>query len=405
MTDCPQRDERLGWLNDLTVRLEEAIYNFELPQLLRKVEQDIADAQGPGGAIKDVAPFSISHFGNDPADPVCSSFLLLPYLMYLHWADKKIIERHYEAVRGWTLYLHKNSSDGLVDFGYYGDWASPIIYCQEESPVSAITPPAYMSAGFQCLNLKLMGFFASLLGKTQDQQMFGELAQTAVAAFNAKYLDRQKGSYCTGSQACNSFALWLEIVPPEIVPRVAANLAQDVIAKDYHLSTGNICTKYLPEMLAEHGYGDVALKLICQRTYPSWGYMLEHGATTVWERWERETKGGMNSHNHPMNATIGSWFYKYLAGILPDPVRPGFERFFLKPYFLEGIDWVKCRLQTLYGLIEVRWERTAAGIALYAVVPSNSAAQVILPEGYVAEDDQALQLMSGRYRLEIKKLK
>ena len=146
------------------------------------------------------------------------------------------------------------------------------------------------------------------------------------------------GGYGSNNQACNSFALFLGLANQEQVPRVVENLVNDVKAHDYHLTTGNLCTKYLLEVLTEHGHIETAYRIATQETYPSWGYMLANGATTLWERWEYATGGSMNSHNHPMLGSVDSWMYKYLAGIIPDDQHPGFAGFTIRPYIPEDLE-------------------------------------------------------------------
>jgi alpha-L-rhamnosidase len=187
----------------------------------------------------------------------------------------------------------------------------------------------------------------------------------------------------TDSQAAYAFALYLDIIPKEDVDAVVQKLVDAIVREDYHLTTGNICTKYIFEVLTDHGRGDIALKLATQYSYPSWGYMIAHGATTIWERWEHIVAGelcGMASHNHPMYGTISAWFYKYLAGMLVDQEKPGFRGMILKPYFLEGMDYARASQQTPLGQASFGWEKVPGNaIMLTLKVPFNSQAQLCLP--------------------------
>ena len=158
------------------------------------------------------------------------------------------------------------------------------------------------------------------------------------------------------------------------------NLVADIEAHDYHLTTGNLCTKYLLEVLSDMGRADVAFRLAAQETYPSWGYMLENGATTLWERWEKMTGGGMNSHNHPMLGSVGSWFYKYLGGITIDPAGPGFAVFNIRPCAVDGLTYVRASLNTPHGRIMVAWERQNEVFTLKVTVPAGSQARVGIPK-------------------------
>ncbi|MDR1061923.1 MAG: glycoside hydrolase family 78 protein [Clostridiales bacterium] len=435
-TDCPQRDERLGWLNDMTVRAEEAMYNFDMDRLYAKWLDDISDTQGPLGAIADIAPAS-RLYGRRPADPVCSCFVLLPWLMYVHYGDRSAIEKHFSGLLAWNRYLELNSEGGIVDYTSYGDWASPLGESVTDSigagAVSATTPGKLMSTGYYCLNCALLGKMAALLGLDADAAELGAKARKSAEALNAKYFSRELGCYASGSQAAQAFPLYLDIasgqghwheqgqgqergrgreqgrghwheqgqergqeqgqgqgqergqgvgiVPPQARPGVLRRLVEDVEARGVHLATGNQCTKYLVEVLTDCGHGDLALALAAQTSYPSWGFMLENGATTIWERWEDIRSGPlceMASRNHPMNAAIGAWFYSRLAGIRPCEDAPGFERFRLSPCLPEGLDHAGASLDTVRGLILSSWRRTEAGVDMDVEIPFGAEAEIEL---------------------------
>jgi len=148
---------------------------------------------------------------------------------------------------------------------------------------------------------------------------------------------------------------------------------------NYHLTTGNLCTKYLLETLTEHGYPEVAYKIATQVTYPSWGFMLANGATTLWERWENKTGGSMNSHNHPMMGSVGSWFYKYVLGILPDIDHPGFQKFTIHPYIFNDLDFAEGEFNSVKGIIKSSWKKENGSISLQVTIPGNSTATVYVP--------------------------
>lgn len=377
-TDCPQRDERLGWLNDATVRTEAAIYNFDMSSFYDKWENDIMDAQGNvTGAITCVAPFE--RFGHRPADPVCTTYIIIPWLLYTHFGDTEIIRDHYEGLKKWEDYLDNQAEEYIVEYSYYGDWAAPLITNLNDTAVSGITPGALMSTGYYYYNAILLQKMATVIEKKEDVQLYKDLAEKIKTAFNEKYFNAETCQYATGSQASNVFPLYLGIVPDEHEKRVADNIVKDVIAHDYHLTTGNLCTKYLMEMLSKYGYNDIAYKLITQTTYPSWGYMVENGATTIWERWENATGKGMNSHDHPMYGAVSTWFYKYLAGISVDEDEVSFAHIYIKPYIIEELDFIKCSLETVKGLVESNWYKTDDEFILDITIAFNSKATVYIP--------------------------
>jgi alpha-L-rhamnosidase len=395
-TDCPQRDERMGWMNDLTVRAEEAIYNFDVSRFFAKFVDDVRDTQSSDGAITDTAP---RKWGRRPADPVSTSYLLLSWLPYQHYGDLRTIERHYAGFQAWAAYLQSRSRNGIVTYGSWGDWSPPAEFGSPVgSPVSRDTPLPLMSTGYLYYDARLLASMATALGKSADAAKYAALAESTRAAFNREFWHEDVGGYGANNQAANAFALTLGLAPKERVPRVVENLVKDVRAHGTHLTTGNLCTKYVLEALTEHGHADLAFEIATQTTYPSWGFMLSKGATTVWERWELMTGGAMNSHNHPMLASVSAWFYKYLAGIQADPASPGFRRFVVHPYAVPGLDWVKGGYTSMYGPIRSEWRRDGDAFRLSVSVPVNSVATVHIPAArpeQVTEGGVALRQAAG----------
>ena len=403
-TDCPQRDERLAWLNDMTVRAEQAVHNFGLARLYRKWFDDIVDTQGDvTGAIADTAPHV--RYGHRPADPVVSSFLLVPQLVHAHYGEARLIERGYENLARWVSYLASMRIEGIIEQSEIGDWAPPVSEAVEGSAgsgaMSALTPGGLISTGFLYLNLTLMASFARLLERDEDARRYETEADEVRDAINARYFDAAHAAYGPGNQSSNGFALYLGLVPAEHQEAVVDSLVRDIEEHGFHLTTGNLCTKYVMDVLGRVGRADVALRLLTQRTYPSWGYMVEKGATTIWERWEHVTGGvlaGMGSHNHPMYGAVDSWFYRYLGGIAPVEGAPGFGEVRIEPILVDGIDRVDCELETPRGLLASRWRRDGGRVEIDVTIPPNSTASILLPlaegsfEDYeIREGDQLLE--------------
>jgi len=384
--DCPQRDERMGWLNDLTVRAEEAMYNFNLARFYTKFMQDIEDTQGEEtGAISDTVP--VTRLGCKPADPVSTSYLLLPWLMYVNYGDKNILTKHYDGIKKWAAYLEQHTEDHIVTYSYYGDWASPVSQAVEGSlgagAVSANTPGQLMSTGYHYYNTVLLSRIAKVLDRTEDAERYEQLAKDIAQAFHKRFYDHDKRQYATGSQGAQVFPLYLGIVPEEEKAAVVQKLVEDVMdTNEGHLTTGNLCSRYIMDVLAENERLDVAYTLATQTTYPSWGFMIENGATTIWERWEFVTEGplaAMASHNHPMYGAISGWFYKMLAGIEADPEGPGFAKFSVKPYVPANLNTAGCVLKTVRGEAGVQWEQEEDLFRMKVTAPWNSEAQVYIP--------------------------
>lgn len=387
-TDCPQRAERVGWLNDMTVRSECALYNYRLPMLYRKWAGDIRDTQGSvTGAISDTAPFC--RMGQKPADPVSTSFLLVPWNTYCFYGDRKILEENYKACQRWAEYLDRHSKDGLVEYGPMGDWASPLKWCDSGSigagAVSKITPTVFMSSGYQYYNYKLLEKMAAALSETEDEKCFGEKAEIVKKAFLKKYYHEKEGYFCENSQACNAFPLYLGMLEGEEAQKVLGHLLQDIMETNHcHLTTGNLCSRYVVETLFLYGHATEAFALLTQTSYPSWGYMLENGATTLWERWEKveDYKGvsRMASYNHAMTGAVCVCFHKYLAGIRPDGNAPGFRNAVVRPLIPKGLRYVKGTVETVSGTFSCEW-RFLEEKTLYVCVqvPFNCTADIYLP--------------------------
>ncbi len=389
-TDCPQRDERLGWINDMTVRNDCALYNFRLPALYTKWMGDIRDTQGKiSGALTDTAPFR--RFGSRPADPVAAAPALVPWNLYVQYGDIRILEENYEMNRRWAAYLKRNSQDGIVNTSHMGDWAGPMAVTMAAKgqgigggAVSTITPPLLVGTIHTKYFYELLAKTAGVLGKKEEERYYAQEAEAWRAAILRHYYDGATKNLGTGSQGCNTEGLYFNIVPDEDRKAVAENLVADIRRQGNHLTTGNLCSRYILEVLFTMGYVDVAYDLITQTTYPSWGYMVENGATTMWERWEKVTDShsalaGMASLSHPMNGAFAVSFYRYLAGIVPDEACNGYRRFTVKPHVPKKLKGIAASLETMQGIIRVSWEQKEDGLALRVTVPYNSKATIWIP--------------------------
>jgi len=332
--------------------------------------------------VSDTAPF---HWGNRPADPVDASYLIVPWLLYQHYGDRRTMAEHYDGLKAWVDCLTTQAEGGLVRYSYWGDWAPPVGEAVSgsigASAVSRDTPGALMSTGHYLLSARLLSDMARVLGREADAAAYADLARRIAAAYDAAFWDEKAGGYGSNNQASNALSLALGLVPERRKGRVAESLVRDVMETHAgHLATGNLCTKHLLEQLAEHGRADVAWCVATQETYPSWGYMLAEGATTLWERWEKATGGGMNSHNHPMLGSVSSFFLKYLAGIAVDPLRPAWARFRVRPHIVGDLAWASAKLRTVRGPVEAMWQREDDRIVVRLAVPVGSTALVSVPK-------------------------
>ena len=373
-TDCPQRDERMFWLNDATVRFEEMPFNVECGQLLPKIVWDIIDAQDENGAIPCTVPFI---YGTQPTDPACSSFLVAAKQAYLHHGNLELIQQAYPALRAWNACLWNMAEDGIIPNTLYGDWASPEDCCMEIAPFSAVTPGTVLSTGYCYYNASVLAEFARILNLPDEEILQCGRADKIRTAMLRKWL-QPDGSFASGSQACQAFPLWLGIIPEEQKELVARKLHEAVKAAGYRLTTGNLCTLYVMDALAEHGYIEDAWKVLTREKYPSWGYMLQNDATTIWERFELKKDPAMNSHNHPMYGSVGAWLYTHLVGI--QPVDSGFSKVQIQPYIPENLTFAEAVLDTCKGQFWVKWKKQYGKLVIHVEIPFGAEAEVILPE-------------------------
>ena len=372
-TDCPQRDERMGWLNDVTVRAETSLYTFSSSRLLAKFVDDIADTQAAAGAIADTAPFRL---GARPADPVALCYALVPLLLYRHYGDDRPARSHLDGIRAWCDYLDSRSRDGLIGYSHYGDWAAPDDDTDTGNgfPLSASTPGVFVSSAHYVATRRTLAELARIVGRDEIADESERAAASVSAAIQRAFADGT--GYCGGSQGANATALFLGLVPAEHQDVTVAALVDDVTRRN-RLTTGNLATKYLLEALSQAGRGDLAMGLVQRRGYPSWRYMLDHGATTIWERWENATGDGMNSHNHPMYATVGAWLYRRVAGLRLHDESVAFSRIVIDPLTTTSVRRASLSLNTVRGPARVSWRRDGDQVALETFVPSGATAFVV----------------------------
>lgn len=380
-TDCPQRDERMGWLNDLTSRAEGLVIEFDAQRFLRKWLADLADAQDPrDGSLPDTVPH---HWGNRPADPVCIAYPLIPWLLYVHHDDRRTLHEHRDCAHRWLDFLENQRRDGLVAYSHYGDWAQPASEALPGSlgtgAVSARTPGPLVSTGLYAHACRLFARCLDALGEVDRAAAFRARAADAAAALHRHYWIESAGAYGGAIQAPNALALALDLAPAAFRARAAASLVGTVRAAEGHLRTGNICTRFLLEALADTGAADLAYTVATRRTYPSWGYMLARGATTLWERWEERTGGGMNSHNHPMHGSIVPWLHGRLAGLRLDRDHHHRPTLVSRPVFPTELGGAESSLDTPWGEAAVAWERRGHRICGRLHVPIGLRAALHLP--------------------------
>ncbi|MBQ8641758.1 MAG: family 78 glycoside hydrolase catalytic domain [Clostridia bacterium] len=372
LTDCPQRDERMGWMNDATVRFEETPYNFDIGRMFPKIVRDIRDEQ-IDGAITCTAPY---FFGSRPADPVCTSYLMAAYQAWMHTGNTELLRESFEGLAAWEDCLLAHSDDYIVNYSYYGDWAGPYYACEGgniDAAKNQETDGLIMSTGYSWLNCRLLAKMAEAIGLSDKAAHYAETGEKVKAAFLAKWHDGN-GKVSTGSEGAQAFALWLEILPEDVRQRAADILAADLVNRNYMFTTGNLCTRYMMDMLAKYGHMDTAWTLLTKETYPSYGYMIQNEATTVWERFELKKNPGMNSHNHPMYGAVGYFFYAWVAGVTP--ASPGWEKIRIAPVLPEGLCSAHAVVDTVMGEVSVRWSTRYGRKRLFVQIPFGTTAEI-----------------------------
>ncbi len=376
-TDCPQRDERHGWLQDALATAEAASYNFDLAAFYSHFLNLIRQAQKEDGSLPDfVPPYNPSVY---PADPAWgSAYISLCWHLYRFYGDRDILRKHFQSLKNYIDFLKQKATGNLqLTLGKYGDW------CQPGGMVPKKTPLELVSTWFYYHDVRIFATICELVGRKEESKEYAELAEKIKASFNHAYLeDRQYRALRQGpadrfpDQTSNLLPLYLDLVPADRKEEVLRALLESlVIQHDHHPDTGVVGTRFLFEVLNRFGLQEIALKIILQDSYPGWGYMVREGATSLWERWEKLTGRGMNSHNHAMFGSVDAWFYRGLAGL--EPIEAGWKVFQVKPY--PGLDEIRCRLITVQGEIIVSWRRTASEFSLALVVPVGTRARLGFP--------------------------
>ena len=381
-TDCPQRDERMGWLGDRSTVSRSETYLFDVAAFYSKWATDLVDAQRPSGSIPDVAPAYWVLYNDNVTWP--STFLQVPSMLYDQYGDLRVIERDYPAMKKWVDYMRGFLKDGIMPKDTYGDWCVP-----PESPkLIHSLDPARKTAGpllgtaYYYRMLGLMTRYARLLGKQEDAAGYEALAARVKAAFHKTFFNPGSGVYGNGTQTSGILPLMFDMAPAQNRKPVFDALIRRIEQESQgHVGTGLVGAQWLMRTLSDNGRADVAYEIATQKTYPGWGYMIEKGATTIWELWNGDTADpAMNSGNHVMQiGDLGVWLYEYLAGIRPDPDKPGFKHILIRPYPVGDLKFVKASHASMYGRIATSWKREGNRFQLDVTIPPNTTATIYVP--------------------------
>ena len=381
-TDCPQRDERHGWLGDAHLSAEEAVFNFDMSGFYAKFLEDIRLAQKEDGSLPDVAPPYLPSLY--PADPAWSAaYAALTWLHYEHYEDPKVLARHYPNLRKYVEFLGKNAGGHIIKgLGKYGDW------CPPGGIVPKKTPVELTSTWYYCHDVRILSKIAQVLGRGDEAKEYARLAENIRDAFNAVFLGEDQYAAIRVSrvdnypnQTSNVLPLYLDMVPPAKKGKVLESLLRSVVRQqDGHVDTGILGTRYILDVLTRNGQAEAAFRMATHKSYPGWGYMIEQGATTLWERWEKLTGAAMNSQNHIMLGSIDAWFYRTLAGLAL--IEPGWKKFQVKPHVLGDLTSAEATLKTIRGPVRSAWAKDESSFSLEVLVPVGASARVHIPELY-----------------------
>jgi alpha-L-rhamnosidase len=373
-TDCPQRDERLGWLGDAQVFARTAAFNMDVSAFFSKWMVDVTDAQLDDGQFPDTAPCIIFGIGGAPG--WAEAGVIVPWTMYSMYGDTAIVERNWDAMTKWMAFLQR-ANPGHVRTRClnlnFGDWLAP----------DPTTSKSLIATAFYARSARLMAQMAKAIGKLEEARSYGLLFQGIRTAFVREFVDRQ-GRVAGNTQTSYLLALGFDLLPDDMREAAGKHLVADINARGGRLSCGFLSINLLLPVLCDLGHTDVAFQLLRSEEYPSWGYCIKHGATSIWERWDSWTPEGgfqelMNSFNHYAFGSVGEWLYRYLAGIDTRTDAPGFKEISIHPHIGGGLTNAKAIYTSCRGDIKSAWRLIGQKFELDIDIPPNTSAVVTLP--------------------------
>jgi alpha-L-rhamnosidase len=397
-TDCPQR-EKNGWTGDAHIASETGLYNFDGITVYEKWMADHRDEQQPNGVLPSIVPTDGwgYEWGNGP--DWTSTIAIIPWNVYLFYGDPKLLSDCYGNIQRYVDHINELYPTGLTTWGL-GDWA----------PVKSKTPVELTSSVYYYVDVNILAKAAKILGRQNDYTKYAALAAKIKNAVNAKYLNPKTGVYAEGHQTEQAVPLCWGLVPNNLKLMAATILADSVAANHYKLDVGILGAKAILNALSENGQAQTAYKLASQDIYPSWGWWIVNGATTLYENWNIDAKRDL-SLNHIMFGEIGAWLYKGLGGLKPDETQPGFKNILLSPNFVEGLDHFEATHTGPYGKIISAWKRSGDKIKYEVTIPANSTATVnfnLKPAQSVylgsvkIDKPNGYKLKAGTYSFEVK---
>jgi len=396
-TDCPQRDERLGWTGDAQVFSRTATFNMNVHNFFAKWVKDIAADQFADGSVPFVIP-NVLGAGAGGSTGWADVSTIIPWNMYLAYGDKNILANQYSSMKAWVDYMKSKSENNLWQSGFhFGDWL--FYHPQDDNDGRAAVTDKYLIAQcFYAHSTQLLINAAKILNKDDDVQTYSTLLQKIKEAFLKEYVT-PNSRLVSGTQTAYVLALNFDMLPDNLRTQAVKRLVENIEDYDDHLTTGFLGTPYLCHVLTRFDYDSIAYKLLLQDTYPSWLYPVKMGATTIWERWDGKRpdssfeNAGMNSFNHYAYGAIGDWMYRTMAGIDTYEDGVGYKHIKIQPHIGGKFTNVAAGLQTYYGKISSEWKINGDTILMNVEIPANTTATVFIPakdEADITENNQSL---------------
>ncbi len=398
-TDCPQRDERMGWMGDAGVFWRTGSYNFDIDSFTHKFMDDVTDAQTQAGAFANISPNLLLVGPEATGAPGWGDAgVLVPYATWMQYGDRSVIERNWSAMERWMRFIETTNPDGLRQKQLgpnYADWLAP----------DPKTPGELVATAYWALIAQQMQVMATATGRTEDAKRYAAVEAKVRAAFRKAYV-KQDGTVAGGTQTAYLLALYTGMAEPEQRRGMTDRLVASIEEHGTHLTTGFLGTPFLLFVLDAEGRSDVAFRLLLSDSYPSWGYMVSKGATTWWERWNGDTGDpGMNSYNHYAFGSVMAWVYRRVSGIDTDAGGAGFHHVVIAPHTDAKLTHARTEYDSAYGTIVTDWTRDGqGGLEMTVRLPANTTATVELPRGMKGAamvDGQPMQATGGMARAEI----
>ena len=425
-TDCPQRDERVGWTGDAQAFSPTAAFNFEVAGFFTKWLKDLAVDQLPSGAVPNVIPDMLKGepgiISRGGATGWADAAVIVPWTVYQAYGDQRILEEQYTSMQAWVGFMKKKAGEDYLwntpRYWHWGDWLA--FNTDKPDYAGSVTEKDLIATAYFYHSTSLLSQTALIIGMKEDAAVYQQLAENIKSAFAHEYIT-PNGRLVSHTQTAYALALSFDLVPSELIEKSANYFAADV-ERFKHLTTGFLGTPLLCSTLSKIGREDLAFMLLNRKEYPSWLYPVTQGATTIWERWDTQKPDGtiiegMNSFNHYAYGAIGEWLYSYVAGLRIDPKCPGYKHTFLQPHPGGGLTHANAELLSNYGLVKSSWKIKNGNFIYDIEIPANTTGTVILPNASLSEvtlnsiavtkskeaqqvnDEVILELGSGKYQL------